>query len=166
MSLLLAAVGATMAALLELTVSPYVRVGDAHPHLVLALAVVVTVAVGIEEGLTWAFVGGVVLDVLAQRPLGSSAFALLVSVGITAVIGRFLVRLRPIAPILIVLPVSLFYSMTLFVLFGALRGPIPTSDPIGVLLPGAIYDTVVAIVVGPLAVALRERYVDPERATW
>ena len=35
MTLLLAAVGATVAALLELTVGPYLRVGDAQPHLVL-----------------------------------------------------------------------------------------------------------------------------------
>src|SRR5262245_66427897 len=74
MRLLLAAVGATVIAVLELTVGPYLRVGEAQPHLVLVVGIVVTVAVGLEAGLVWAFVGGLVLDVLAQRPLGSPAF--------------------------------------------------------------------------------------------
>ena len=81
MTLLLAAVGATVTALLELTVGPYLRIGTAEPHLVLVLGIVVTVPIGLEAGLVWAFVGGLVLDVLAQRPLGSTSFALLLCVG-------------------------------------------------------------------------------------
>ena len=81
MTLLLAAVGAVVTALVELTVTPYLRIGSAQPHPVLVLAVIVTIAVGLEAGLVWAFVGGLALDVLAQRPLGSSAFALLLCVG-------------------------------------------------------------------------------------
>ena len=114
MTLLLAAVGATVTALLELTVGPYLRFGTAQPHLVLVLGIVVTVAIGLEAGLVWAFVGGLVLDVLAQRPLGSTAFALLLCMGATAVLARLLVRLRPIVPILATLLLSLFYSMTLY----------------------------------------------------
>src|SRR5260221_14291342 len=81
MTLLLAAVGATVTALLELTIGPYLRVGIAEPHLVLVVGIIVTLALDIEAGLVWAFVGGLVLDVLAERPLGSSAFALLVCIG-------------------------------------------------------------------------------------
>ena len=95
MTLLLAAVGATVMALLELTVGPYLRVGAAQPHLVLVVGIVVTVAVGLEAGLVWAFVGGLVLDVLTQRPLGSTSFALLLCVGATSVLARLFVRLRP-----------------------------------------------------------------------
>src|SRR5574338_1692149 len=99
MTLLLAAVGAVVTALLELTVGPYLRVGDAQPHLVLVLAVVVTIAVGLDAGLTFAFVGGLALDVIAQRPLGVSAFALLLCVGGAAVLARSFARLRPIVPV-------------------------------------------------------------------
>ena len=58
--------------------------GDAQPHLVFVLAVIWTVAAGLDSGLVWAFVGGIALDVLAQRPLGHSAFALLIAVGVAA----------------------------------------------------------------------------------
>jgi len=166
MSLLLAAVGATAAALIELTVTPYLRVGNANPHVVLVLGVIWTVAAGIEGGLVWAFVGGLALDVLAQRPLGSTAFALLVALGGAAVVGRLLSRLRPVAPIVAVGLLSAVYSMMLFVLLGALRTPIPVENPLEILLPGVVYDTILAAAVGPLVVALHDRTVDTERVDW
>ncbi len=107
MTLLLAAVGATVAALFELTVTTYLRVGGVQPHLVLVLAITVTIAVGLDAGLVWAFVGGLALDVLAQRPLGSTAFALLLCVGGASLFGRLFSRLRPLAPIIATLFLSL-----------------------------------------------------------
>jgi rod shape-determining protein MreD len=166
MTLLLAAVGATVTALLELTVGPYLRFGLAQPHLVLVLGIVVTVAVGLEAGLVWAFVGGLALDVLAQRPLGSTAFALLLCVAATAVLGRLLFRVRPVVPILATLLLSLFYSMTLYVAFNALRTPIPVADPVSLLIPGAVYDTLLAALIGPLAISIHDRRTESERLDW
>src|SRR4026209_1541979 len=65
MSLFVAEIGATVTAIVELTVGPYIRVGDAQPHLVFVFAVVWTFAIGFESGLVWALVGGIALDVLA-----------------------------------------------------------------------------------------------------
>jgi rod shape-determining protein MreD len=166
MTLLLAAVGATLMALLELTVGPYLRVETAQPHLVLVVGIVVTVAVGFEAGLVWAFVGGLVLDVLVQRPLGSTSFALLLCVGATAVLGRVFIRFRPVVPILATLLLSLFYSMILFVAFNALRTPIPVADPITLFLPAVVYDTVLAALIGPLAISIHDRRADAERMDW
>jgi rod shape-determining protein MreD len=166
MTLLLAAVGATVMALLELTVGPYLRIGGAQPHLVLVLGIIVTVAVGLEAGLVWAFVGGLVLDVLAQRPLGSTSFALLLCVGATSVLARFFIRLRIFVPILATLLLSLLYSMILFVAYNALRTPIPVADPVGVLLPGVVYDTILAALIGPLAISIHDRHREAERMDW
>jgi rod shape-determining protein MreD len=166
MTLLLAAVGATVMAVVELTVGPYLQVGTTEPHLVLVVGIVVTVAVGLEAGLVWAFVGGLVLDVLAQRPLGSSAFALLLCMGATAVLARFLVRIRVLVPIIATLLLSLAYSMILFVAFNALSAKIPVADPLRVLLPTVVYDTVLAALIGPLAVSIHDRRLDQERIDW
>jgi rod shape-determining protein MreD len=166
MTLLLAAVGATVMAVLELTVGPYLQVGTTEPHLVLVVGIVVTVAVGLEAGLVWAFVGGLVLDVLAQRPLGSSAFALLLCMGATAVLARFLVRIRLLVPIVATLLLSLVYSMILFVALNALNARIPVSDPVAVLLPGVVYDTILAALIGPLAISIHDRRIDQERVDW
>lgn len=166
MSLLVAAIAATVTAILELTVSPYVRVGDAQPHLVFVFAIVWTVAAGLESGLVWAFVGGVVLDVLAQRPLGATSFAIIVTVGAAAVLARLLIRFRPIVVVPAVALLSLVYSMTLFMLLGALRAPIAVANPVAALVPTVVYDVVVALAVGPLAVALHDRYAEEERVDW
>ena len=166
MTLLLAAVGAVVAALLELTVGTYLRFDDVAPHLVLVAGVVVVIALGFEAGIVWAFVGGLALDVLAQRPLGASAFALLVCVGIASVLARSLPRMRPLVPILSILLISPVYSMILFVAFGALGTPLPVADPLGATLPAAIYDAVLAGVIGPLVVALHDRRLEQERVDW
>jgi rod shape-determining protein MreD len=166
MTLLLAAVGATVTALLELTIGPYLRVGNAEPHLVLVVGIVVTLTLDIEAGLVWAFVGGLVLDVLAQRPLGSTAFALLLCLGAAALLGRVFARLRQIVPIPAAFVLSILYSMTLFVAFRALGGLAVVPDPVARILPGAVFDLVLATLLGPLAISIHDRRTDVERVDW
>jgi rod shape-determining protein MreD len=166
MSLILAAVGAVVTALIELTVTPYLWIGSAHPHPVLVLAVIVTIAVGLEAGLVWAFVGGLALDVLAPRPLGSTAFALLICVGGASILARSVPHLRPIVPIVAVFLFSLGYSMILFATLSALGVPPPTTDPLALLFPGAVYDAVLGAIIGPLTVAVHDRRMEQERVDW
>ncbi len=166
MTLLLAAVGAVLTALVELSVVPYLRVGDATLHPVLVLGVVLTIAVGLEAGLVWAFVGGLALDVLAQRPLGSTAFALLVCVGGASLLARSFARLRPVIPVVAVFMLSLGYSMIQFLVLGALNAQIPIADPLATLFPGAVYDAVLGAAIGPLVVAVHDRRAAEERVDW
>ena len=69
MHLIIAAALAVVAALAEFTVVPYLKIGQAVPHPVLVFGVIWAIADGLEAGLTWAFVGGLALDILGQRPL-------------------------------------------------------------------------------------------------
>jgi len=165
MTMLVAAIAATGTAIVESTITPYLRVGDAQPHLVFVFAVVWTVAVGLDSGLVWAFVGGLALDTLAQRPLGSTAFALLVAVGLTAAIARPLHRIRPIVAIIAVALLSLLYSMTLVLLFSILRPAAALADPLRFVAPSVVYDVILAAIFGPLAVSIHDRFAhDEERA--
>ena len=166
MTLFLAAFGAMIAALIEATVVGYLRVGESQPHLVFVLAVIVTVVGGFDRGLVWAFVGGLFLDVLTQRPLGISSFALLLSVGGVAALGRVLPRIRPLLPILATLLLSFVYSMTVYVTYSALRGPAPSSEGIDLLIPNTAYDVVLAALLGPLIVAFADRRAEAERVEW
>jgi rod shape-determining protein MreD len=164
MTMLVAAIAATVAALFETTITQYLRVGDAQPHLVFVLAVVSTVAAGTDAGLVWAFVGGIALDTLGPRPLGATAFALLISVGVTSLLVRSLVRIRPIVAIIATALLSLVYSMTLVFLFSVLRPPAALTDPLRLLVPSVLYDVLLAAIIGPLAVSIHDRVVDEERA--
>ena len=109
MSLVLAAVGAAVAALIQSTVLPFATVGGGGLDLVLVIAVVWTMALGLEGGLVWAFLGGLVIDVLLMRPLGLTAFIDLLAVGTAWVIGRVFVRaLYPV----IVVTVAILAAVT------------------------------------------------------
>lgn len=166
MHLIIAAAAAVGAALLEFTVVPYLKIGDAALHPVLVFGVVWAVAGGLEAGLAWAFVGGLALDILGQRPLGSSAFAALIAIGIASLLGGLLNRVRIAAPILATLIASLAYSMLLLLATTALTN-VPLSDAaLDAVVPAALYDMALAALVGPLAVAivLRRRAVD--RVDW
>ena len=166
MTLLFAAVGAIVAALLESTVTEYLRIGGAQPHLVFVLAIIVTVVGGFDRGLVFAFVGGLFLDVLTQRPLGISAFALLVSVGGVALLSRAMARARPLVPIVATLILSLVYSMSLFVTYSALQGAAPARDAVDLFLPSIAYDVVLAALLGPLLVSVADRRAEAERPEW
>lgn len=166
MSIVLAAVGALVAALLELTLVPYVEIDGAYPHPVLIFAIIWTTVIGLEGGLAIAVVGGLALDLLAPRPLGSSVFTLLVSVGGAALLAQPLARLRYLAPVVSVFLFSMVNSLLFLAVYGALRSPIPVEDPIARVLPGAIYDAVIALAVGPIVVAIRERRLSAERPDW
>jgi rod shape-determining protein MreD len=164
MSLLFAAIGATVAALLEASLAPYLTVGNANLHPVLVLAVIWTVAAGFERGVIVAFVGGLMLDILFGRPLGASAFALLVAVGGASLIVQPMSRIRALAPIVAVPILSLVHSMLIYVLTSATTAAV--ADPIRIFVPGALYDGLLGLVIGPLIVSIHDRRTQVERVDW
>lgn len=166
MLLIIAAASAVAAALAEFTLGPYLNIYGATPHFVLVLGVIWTILAGLEGGLVWAFIGGLALDVIVQRPIGSSAFALLLAVGAASAIGGAFVRFRLVAPVVAVLVCSLIYSMLLLVTSAALTGPVGIADPLGAFLPEALVDSVLAALVGPLAVAVQQKRREAERVEW
>jgi rod shape-determining protein MreD len=165
MQFIIAAAFAVVAALAEFTVAPYLRIGDAVPHFVLVFGVIWTVAGSFEAGMVWAFVGGLALDILGQRPLGSSAFSLLVAIGVASVVGGVLGRVRIIAPIAATAISSPIYSMLLLITTTALTTAALSPTALAAVLPSAVYDTILAAVVGPLAIAVVARRRE-ERMDW
>jgi rod shape-determining protein MreD len=166
MSLLLSAIGAIVVAVLDVSLGPYLAIGNVAPHLVLVLGVIWSIAAGIERGIAWAFFGGLVLDSLFGRPLGATAFALLIAVGGAQLVAQPLVRLRLLSPIVTVPLMSVVYS-ALIVALSAGGDPLAAlGDPAGALLPGALYDGVLGVLLGPLVLSAYDRQVAVERVDW
>lgn len=166
MHLTIAAALAVVAALAEFTIVPYLKMGEATPHPVLVFGVIWAIAGGLEAGLVWAFVGGLALDIIGQRPLGSSAFSLLIAVGVGSIIGGLLSRVRIAAPIVAIIITSPLYSMLLLAATTALTTAPLTGAPLEAVVPSAVYDTVLAAIAGPLAVAIVLRRRETERVDW
>ena len=166
MQLTIAAALAVVAALTEFTIVPYLQIGNAVLQPVLVFGVLWAVIGRLEVGLVWAFVGGLALDILGQRPLGSSAFSLLIAIGVGTLLGAALGRVRIVAPVVATLVAGLLYSMMLLKVTSLLTGAPLSDSAIGAVPPSAIYGAVVAAVVGPLTVAILTRRRDTERADW
>ena len=167
MSFLLAAIAATVAALLEVTIAAFAVFGDAHLHLVLVLTVAWAVASGLQGGAAVAFVGGIVLDALTGRPFGVTVLALLLVAGAASLAAQSLLRLRPVIAVLLTPILSLAASMVILVVSSAVlasaSGPV---DALAAFGPGAVLDGGLALVVGPLAASLRDRTFAIERVDW
>src|SRR5262245_56969866 len=166
MSLLFAAIGAVITALAEVTFGLYDAVGSATPHPVLVGGVIWTIAAGIDRGITWAFVGGLALDSLLGRPIGVSSFALLVAVGGATLIAQPFPRLRGVAPVVAVPIMPIAYSLVLNGLTAAVQQTPVIHDPLTLLAPGATYDAVLGLFIGPLVVSFHDRRAVPERVDW
>ncbi|MFH0751475.1 MAG: rod shape-determining protein MreD [Chloroflexota bacterium] len=168
MSLVLAAVGAAVAALIQSTVLPFAAAGGGGLDLVLVIAVVWTMALGLEGGLVWAFLGGLVIDVLLMRPLGLTAFIDLLAVGAAWVIGRVFVRaLYPVIVVAAAGLTALAAPLTVLV-YQALRDVPDGVDPTAGLVRSTILAAIVAALVAPLALALARRtdVEEAERVDW
>jgi rod shape-determining protein MreD len=121
---------------------------------------------GLEAGMVWAFVGGLALDILGLRPLGASAFSLLLAIALASVIGGFLGRIKIIAPLVATAIASPVYSMLLLVTITALTAVTLSARAFDSVVPSAVYDTVIAALVGPLVVAIVARRQAAERVDW
>lgn len=89
MGLLTTAIGAIVAAILEVSVLAQLQLFGVRPDLVLAVGIGVAMTMGFDAGIVWAFVGGLLLDVmLPERPIGSTTLAMLIAIGVALVVAR------------------------------------------------------------------------------
>ena len=165
MQFTIAAVLAVVTALAEFGAAHYLQIGVALLHPVLVLGVVWSAAGTVEASLAWCFAGGLTLDVVSQRPLGSTAFSLLIAVRVGAVIASQLGALRFLAPVAAVAIASPVFSVLTLVTTSLLTSVPLEPGSFGVVIPSLIYDLVVTAVIGPLvmSIVLRRREVERVR---
>jgi rod shape-determining protein MreD len=161
-----AAVGAGVAALLELTVaSRYQLDGAQLLQVSLVFAIAVAVVYGFEEGMAWAFVGGLCLDLLAMRPLGASIFELLIAVALATLAEPLLSRSRYIGCVIAVFVITPIFLVISDVTTGLLRPPTPPL-PVTTILASAIANAIFAAVVCPLVIWIKRRAEQRRRVLW
>jgi rod shape-determining protein MreD len=168
MSLVLAAVGAAVAALIQSSILPFTAAGGAGLDLVLVLAVVWTMSVGLDGGLVWAFLGGLIIDVLLMRPLGLTAFVLLLAVGAAWIVGRLTPRaFYPVVVITTAVTAGIASILTV-ILFGVLRGLPAGVDPFAQAVPTGMFAGIAAALIAPIPLIIRRRWFgdETERVDW
>jgi rod shape-determining protein MreD len=156
-----------VAAILESSVLTQLQVGSVRPDLVFAVGVAAAMLLGFESGMTWAFVGGITLDLLLPgRALGSTALALLVVTGVALLIAR---TFWP--PRLIVIVASAFVLTFAYQLIGL--GLLTFTAGVGAgglslpdLVAIGILNALIAGLCVPIIRALDLRFGETERLAW
>ena len=160
-----AAVGAGMAALLESTIVSRYQIVGAQLQISLVFVIAATIVFGFEEGIAWAFVGGLCLDFFAMRPLGSSVFVLLVAVALVMVSEPLLSRSRYAGCVIATLFVTPIFLIVSDITTGLLRSSAPPLHLTGLVAAGLV-NAGVAAVLSLLLIGIKRRAENRERVLW
>jgi rod shape-determining protein MreD len=109
------------AAIIQTTVGPRLAIARVQPDLVLLVLLVWTLLFGSREGIVWAFVGGLWLDLLSGGPMGASSLALMVAVLLAGMGHARLFRSNLMVPSLATLLGTLAYSLTYLLILAEIR---------------------------------------------
>jgi rod shape-determining protein MreD len=166
LTLPLAALGALVAALIETSIAPELPIAGAQVDLVLAFAVVAAVLIGFEDGLVWAFLGGLMLDMLIpDRPIGATALAMLIVVGLALVAARLPGPRRTLAIAAVFVTTWAFHLLLLLIMAMTEGVMLGSLQPL-VVLSAAIQNTAVAVVAAVAFDVIGRRFGPAERLDW
>ncbi|MDQ3870953.1 MAG: rod shape-determining protein MreD [Chloroflexota bacterium] len=158
MSLPLAAAGAVATALLETSVFSELKIAGVKPDLVFVFAVVSAIVAGVETGLLWAFLGGLMLDMmLPERPVGSTTLVLLLSVGAAVLAARLLPESRVAVPTLAVFVLTWAYQLVTAALLSVTAAALAIPSPLPSILPIAVLNAAIALPAALVARSLAMR---------
>ena len=166
MSIPLAAVGAVVVALLEVSVFPETTIAGVKPDLIFICSVTATMMIGIEVGLTWAFVGGLMLDLLTPgRQLGATSLVLLLLAGAIILVSRLLPQRRVLVATGVVFVLAWAFQVLEAAILGATTGldPMISWPPI---LASALVDAAIALPVAAIMRLAWLRYGATDRIDW
>jgi len=167
MSVLASAVGAILAAILESSMLPHLTVGAAKLDLVFAVGVAVAMVLGFEVGMTWAFAGGLMLDILMpERMLGATALSLVAVTAMALAVARAVWPPRTTVIVLTVGALSVVFQLLVLALLMMGSGVTVEGLSLTDLAVVAVLDAAVALPAVLVARALDLRFGDPERAAW
>ena len=146
--------------------APVLIIAGVKPNLVLVAVVLVTTNFGFEAGIAWAFVAGLVANLLIPEPLGSVPLALLAVAVVVAAGARLLGRLTWVYPVGAAFVGSIFADLVSLAALSLVGGSLGTTIPVDLLVPAAVLN---AAITGVLLVPTRlliHRFGPEERPAW
>ena len=152
--------------ILQTTAMPHLTVLGVKPDLVLLMVLCWSLLRGSKEGLIWALIGGIGLDLVSGAPFGTSS-AILVALSLLAGVGELSVfRTHIVLPLIVTLIATLIYGL-LFLLLLHVRGySITWADSLTkVILPSTLYNVLLSPFVYKALYWLHRR-TGPEEMAW
>ena len=146
--------------------APVVVIAGVRPNLALAAVVLVTCVYGFEAGILWAFVAGVVANLMIPEPLGSIPLALLAVAAVTGGTQRLIGRLVWVAPVVAAFAASVTADLVALTVARLVGDPLTGGVPLDLILPAAALNAaIVGVLLYPARlIATRIGLLEP--ATW
>jgi rod shape-determining protein MreD len=102
---------------LQAAVLPRFPVLGVAPQLLLLVVLAWTLLHGLAEGMLWALVAGLLLDLFSASPLGVTTLAMMAAMGVAALVQRSFPGSRLLLPIVLaLLATAVFWTVSLFLL--------------------------------------------------
>jgi rod shape-determining protein MreD len=154
------------ATLLQVTLSPYIKINGVHPDLVFVLVIGWVILCGLEDGLRWALIGGLSLDFLSGAPFGTFTLTMLFVAVVASFFHGRIFGSSIVLPLVLTFPLSLLFNGLALLFLAFLGRPIIWSDFfLSKLLPAAIFNTMVMVPVFPLLYLLN-RFLSPRQLSF
>jgi rod shape-determining protein MreD len=134
--------------LVQVTWAPRITVAGAFPNLALVAVIGITWTAGVRNGMLWASVAGLMLDLTADGPLGPHAVALLAGAYLTGFWVRNLDREGVLHPVVAAAASTAVYSVVLVLADNVLGLPVP---PLGIALQLIVAASVYNAALMPIA---------------
>jgi len=155
-----------LVALLQSTALPGLTILGVSPELMLLTVLAWSLLRGVEEGLLWAFLGGLALDLFSGGPLGASTLALLAASVSTGLTQGAVTRSSFLLPMGAALAGTLLYQIIFLLVIQFTRGHVPWTDSLlRVTLPSLAVNTLAMPVVFR-ALAWLDRKTGREQIGW
>jgi rod shape-determining protein MreD len=144
--------------LVQVTWAPRFTVDGAFPNLALVAVIAITWTLGVRQGMAWACVAGLLLDMTADGPLGPHAVALLAGAYLSGFWVRNLDRESLLHPVIAAAVSTAVYSAVLVLADDVLGLPVP---PLSIALQLVVAASVYNAALMPVALAVGRRLYSP-----
>ena len=143
------------------------KIGGVHPDLVVILVIGWAILRNLEESLTWALIAGLCLDFLSGAPFGVFTFTIVVVTLIASLTAHGRVfGSGVVVPLSLTFPLSLLFNVLALAILRVLGHSIIWSTAFfGVLLPVALFNSAVMLVIFPLLYLLNQ-YFNPQELSF
>ncbi len=135
-----------VAAVLQSTVIPAIRIGGGGPDLIFMLVLSWMMLADTQEGLVWAMVGGITQDLVSGLPTGTSALALVIVAFLANIVFGPIARNNLIIPPAVIGAGTVLYHLLLIGLLAVLGRPVPISYTLTyVTFPTLLFNVVLSL---------------------
>ena len=149
-----------LAAVSQATVLPYLKVLGLRIDLVMILVVCWILIKDVDDGVVWAILGGIFLDLMSLAPFGTYIFALVPVVALAGFFKVLIPAYHSLLPFAVIPVASILYNLTanlVLVIFGA-PGEWPATVAL-VVLPAILVDSVAGLLIFWLINFVRNQFI-------